>query len=89
MASKILRDSLVLGMGLSALAKDAIEEKIRELEKSGQINPEEAKRLASELMGYLSDTKQDVAALVKAEVEKALKASPVATRKELTGTLEK
>lgn len=83
MASRIVRDSLLLGIGLSALAKDAIEEKVRELEKSGQISPGEAKKLASDLLGYLSETKQDVSQMVKDEVEKALKASPLATKKDL------
>ncbi|MFA6329739.1 MAG: SHOCT domain-containing protein [Candidatus Micrarchaeia archaeon] len=89
MASKLVRNSLLLGAGLSAMARKAIEEKIRELEKDGDIDPDEAQKLVEEIAGQVAETRDSLVQTVRSEVDRALKASPIATKKELAALEEK
>jgi|GEM_PF-4011397 len=89
MASKIVRDSIILGAGLSVMAKRAIQEKVRELEKNGVIGPDEAEKLVDDLLGQVADTRDNLVQTVRKEVDRALKESPIATKKELAALEEK
>jgi len=89
MASKFVRNSLLLGAGLSSMARKAVEKKIHELEQDGVIDPEEAEKLVDDLLGQVEEKRESLVQTVRAEVDRALKASPIATKKELAALEEK
>jgi len=89
MASKFVRNSLLLGAGLSSMARKAVEKKMRELEQDGVIDPEEAGKLVDDLLDQVEEKRDTLVQTVRAEVDRALKASPIATKKELAALEEK
>jgi len=89
MASKFVRNSLLLGAGLSSMARKAVEKKMRELEDEGVIDPAETEKLVDDLLDQVEEKRDTLVQTVRAEVDRALKASPIATKKELAALEEK
>jgi len=48
--NKFLRKALLLGLGGFTYAKEAVEGFVKDLEKEGQISPEEGKKMVDEVM---------------------------------------
>ena len=80
----LIKKSIVLGIGITALSKEKVEHFVKELRKEGDINAKEGRELVSFFVKESSKKREDLKKMVKSHVDDAIKKSKVATKKEIS-----
>jgi polyhydroxyalkanoate synthesis regulator phasin len=79
----IIKKSVLFGLGIGALTKEKAEKFAKDMQKKGYLNAKEGKKLAKDMIAESVKTQKKVQAMVDTNVKKALKAMPLATKKDL------
>ena len=79
----LVRKGLLLGLGTVALTKEKAEKFVKEITKDQKINATEGKRFVNELLAQSKKQGQKLQAMINREVQRAMKKSGVATKKDI------
>lgn len=79
----ILKKAVLLGVGAATLTRDKAMGIVKDLQKAGYLNAKEGQKMVKDLMKKSTETQKKVQAMVKEQVDKAVKAMPLATKKDL------
>jgi len=79
----IIKKTMLTGVGLAAMTRDKIEELAKGLIETGEMSEEEGKELIAELQKKSKQAREDLETKVKDMVQKALKKTDVATKKDI------
>jgi len=74
---------LYTGIGFAALSEEKAKEIVADLEKRGEVNAEEGKKLAQDLIDKANKHAQQFRDAVEQEVNKVLKTAGICSRKDL------
>ena len=85
---ELIKKSVLFGLGLGALTKEKADKFAKEMQKKGYMNAKEGKKLVKDLVSESAKTQKKIQSMVDANVKKALKLMPLATKKDLAA-LEK
>ncbi len=84
----LLKKTLQLGFGITALTKEKAEKFVKEAKKHYNLNEKEGKKLVADLLKQSDKTQKEIAGIVKKHVDLAVNATGLATKKDLAN-LEK
>ena len=79
----LIKKSMLLGLGITALTKDKVERVITDLKRDGEINTKEGKELIRYLAKEAENKEKELKIMVKKHVESAIKESKIATMAEI------
>lgn len=79
----LIRKAFFLGLGVLASGKDMVEKVLNEMAERGEVTQEEAKKLAAALVERGKREKDELLGMIKSEMKRILKESPVASKTEL------
>ena len=81
--TSLIKKGLMLGLGITSMTKEAIEKTVKELEKKGEINTKEGKKMVEDLLKKSKKQNEEIKKIIEEQVQKALKSLPIATRKDI------
>ena len=81
--TNLIKKGLMLGLGITSMTKEAIEKTVKELEKKGEINAKEGKKMVDDLLKKSREQNTEIKKKVDEQIQKALKALPIATKKDI------
>lgn len=79
----VLKKVLMLGIGIGATTKKKIEELIKELEKKGEINAKEGKKITNDFLKKTKQQTEEIKKIIIFELNRKTKTMPFATKIEL------
>jgi len=79
----IIKKTMLTGVGLAAMTRDKVEELAKGLIEMGDMSEEEGKDLIAELQKKSKQAREDLETKVKDMVQKALKKTDVATKRDI------
>lgn len=79
----VVRKAFFLGLGVLASGKDMVEKVINDMAERGEVTQEEAKKLASALVERGKREKDELVGMIKSEMKRILKESPIASKSEI------
>lgn len=85
----IIKKTMLTGVGLAAMTRDKVEELAKELIEMGGMSEKEGKELIAELQKKSKQARKDLETKVEDMVQKALKKTDVATKKDIARLEEK
>ena len=86
---KLLKKSLLIGMGALSLTREKAEKIVRELEEKGDVTSGEAKDFVNDLMERGEQERQVVKDAVIGEIDKVKKATGFVTKQEFAALEER
>ncbi|MCK5025739.1 MAG: phasin family protein [Nanoarchaeota archaeon] len=81
--ASLIKKGLMLGLGITSMTKEAIEKTVKELEKKGEINAKEGKKMVGDLLKKSKKQNEEIKKTIEEQVQKALKSLPIATKKDI------
>ena len=79
----LLKKGLMLGLGITAITKETIERTVKDLEKKGEVNTREGKKMVKDLLNKSKKQSEEIMKVVDDRVKKVLKTIPIATKNDL------
>jgi polyhydroxyalkanoate synthesis regulator phasin len=80
---KKVKKGVMIGLGLAAITKDAVEKRVKKLQKQGKLNKKEARKFLNKVSKTAKTKQGRILKIVNKEVDKAFKAIKVAANKDL------
>ncbi len=86
---KLIRKSLLFGLGALTLTKEKVEDFIKELEKEGGLSKAEGKKLVKDVLKYTKKQQDAVSKITRNQMKFVLKEIPLATKDDLKSVEKK
>jgi polyhydroxyalkanoate synthesis regulator phasin len=81
---ELLKKSLYASVGMALLSKDKAEKVAKAIAKEAELSQEQGRKLVGDLVKKSEETRLTIERIVQEKVEKALKKTALATRREVT-----
>ena len=81
---QLIKKSLYASVGMALLSREKAENLAKAIAKEAQLSQEQGKKFVEELLKRSEETKLTLEKMVQEKVEKALKKTALATRREVT-----
>lgn len=81
--SDILKKAFSLGVGLTIVSKEKIEQVVDDLVKKGELAPSESKQMIARLLEKGEEEQNELKRMVQEQVKKVLDSLDVATKQDL------
>ena len=79
----LLKKGLMLGLGITAMTKEAIEKTVKDLQEKGEINTKEGKKMIEDLLKKSKKQSEEIKKQIEKQVKQVLKTMPVVTKNDL------
>lgn len=86
---KLLKKSLLIGMGVFSLTREKAEKLVQELEEKGEVSSDEAKEFVNELVDRGQQERSALNKAVASELDRLKNMTGLVTKKDLAGLEER
>jgi polyhydroxyalkanoate synthesis regulator phasin len=82
--NELLKKALSLGVGLTVLSKERIEQTVEDLVKKGEVAPDESKELVTRLVEKGEQQQSEIKRMMQEQLHKVLGELNVATKEDIS-----